>query len=199
MNIYQKINAVRAAVSYVQKDKSVSTGGGSYKAATHDAVTAALRKHLIDQGIVCVPSLIDSHTDPKGEGEKQYRYRATYSFDFINADMPEEKVSIVMEGHAMDNADKAPGKAISYDKKYAVLKLFEIETGEDEESRYQREELDTEAMILEMAKSETLDQLKTAYSDAYNACNGDLKAQKEIIKGKDAVKARIQAAAKVAA
>ena len=54
-------------------------------------------------------------------------------------------------------------------------------------------------MILEMAKSETLDQLKTAYSDAYNACNGDLKAQKEIIKGKDAVKARIQAAAKVAA
>jgi hypothetical protein len=36
----------------------------------------------------------------------------------------------------MDNADKAPGKAISYAKKYAVLKLFEIETGEDEESRY---------------------------------------------------------------
>ena len=37
----------------------------------------------------------------------------------------------------MDNADKAPGKAISYAKKYAVLKLFEIETGDDEESRYQ--------------------------------------------------------------
>jgi hypothetical protein len=41
----------------------------------------------------------------------------------------------------MDNQDKAPGKALSYAKKYAVLKLFEIETGEDEESRFQQPEI----------------------------------------------------------
>lgn len=137
MNIYQKINEIRKAVDYIQKDKSVSTGGGSYKAVTHDAVTGILREHLIKQGIVCIPNLVSSHSDPKEEGSKQFRYVATYSFDFVNADQPEEKVTIVMEAHAMDNADKAPGKAISYAKKYAVLKLFEIETGEDEESRYQ--------------------------------------------------------------
>lgn len=138
MNIYEKINVVRKAVDYIQKDKAVSTGAsGSYKAVTHDAVTAFLRKHLIDQGIICIPTLVASHCDPKEEGSKQFRYSATYSFDFVNAETPTEKITIVMESHAMDNADKAPGKAISYAKKYAVLKLFEIETGEDEESRYQ--------------------------------------------------------------
>ena len=58
----------------------------------------------------------------------------------MNAETPAERITIVIEAHAMDNADKAPGKAISYAKKYAVLKLFEIETGEDEESRYQEPE-----------------------------------------------------------
>jgi hypothetical protein len=140
MNIYEKINNVRKEVDYIQKDKAVSTGGGSYQAVTHDAVTALLRKHLIEQGIVCIPNFISSISNPKEEGAKQFRYSATYSFDFVNAETPAERITIVIEAHAMDNADKAPGKAISYAKKYAVLKLFEIETGEDEESRYQEPE-----------------------------------------------------------
>ena len=142
MNIYQKINAVRKEIDYIKKDRSVSTGGGSYAAVSHDAVTGILRKHLVEQGIICVPTLIKSETHPKEEGSKQFRYDATYSFEFVNADEPNDKVTIIIEAHAMDNADKAPGKAISYAKKYAVLKLFEIETGENEESRYQEEDLE---------------------------------------------------------
>lgn len=147
MNIYQKINEIRKDIAYIQKDKSVSTGGGSYKAVTHDAVTGILREHLVKHGVVCVPTLVSSHSDPKEEGSKQFRYVATYSFDFVNAEKPEEKVTIVIEAHAMDNADKAPGKAISYAKKYAVLKLFEIETGEDDESRYQPVETISEEQV----------------------------------------------------
>lgn len=134
-NLMQRINQVRAAVGYVKKDKSVSTGGGSYRAVTHDMVTAMVRQYMIDQGIVCVPNLVaSSMNSPIGES-KQWRYEATYDFAFINADNPEDKITIRIESHAMDNADKAPGKAISYAKKYAILKLFEIETGDDEESR----------------------------------------------------------------
>lgn len=141
LNIYQRINEIRKKVDYIQKDKKVSTGAGSYNAVTHDAVTAMIRDHLIEYGVICVPTLVASHNDPKdvnkeGEVAKQFRYVATYSFDFVNMDKPEEKITIVMEAHAMDNADKAPGKAISYAKKYAVLKLFEIETGDDDESRF---------------------------------------------------------------
>ena len=50
-------------------------------------------------------------------------------------DDPSDKFSIEIEAHALDHGDKAPGKALSYAKKYAVLKLLEIETGEEEEGR----------------------------------------------------------------
>lgn len=202
MNIYEKINVIRKAVDYIQKDKAVSTGGsGSYKAVTHDAVTALLRKHLIEQGIVCIPTLVASHCDPKEEGSKQFRYSATYSFDFVNAETPTEKITIVMESHAMDNADKAPGKAISYAKKYAVLKLFEIETGEDEESRYQEieyinadqiaelkkllvEKDANEKKFVEYMKVHSLEAMPTnKYEQALNA----LKAKKKIEKKSDPI------------
>lgn len=140
MNLFQRINAVRTKIAYVQKDKSVSTGGGSYKAVTHDQVTAMVRQHMMDSGIVCFPALVESQSLPKEEGSKQFRYEATYDFTFVNAEVPEDRLTIRIQAHAMDNADKAPGKALSYAKKYAVLKLFEIETGEDEESRFKEAE-----------------------------------------------------------
>ena len=143
LNLYQRINEIRKKVDYIQKDKSVSTGGGSYKAVTHDQVTAIVREHMITFGVVCIPNLQASKAHDRVGDSKQFRYDATYSFDFVNMDKPEEKLTILIEAHAMDNADKAPGKALSYAKKYAVLKLFEIETGEDEESRYAPEEPQT--------------------------------------------------------
>lgn len=140
LNLFNRINQVRKAIGYVQKDKAVSTGQGSYKAVTHDQVTALVRGAMIDAGIICYPELIASASLPKEEGSKQFRYEATYAFHFVNADDPADKITVTIQAHAMDNADKAPGKALSYAKKYAVLKVFEIETGEDEESRFKETE-----------------------------------------------------------
>lgn len=199
MNLYEKINEIRKAVEYIQKDKTVSTGtGGGYKVVTHDAVTGILRKHLIEQGIVCIPNLVKSESHPKDEGVKQFRYDATYSFDFVNAEAPTEKLTIIIEAHAMDNADKAPGKAISYAKKYAVLKLFEIETGEDEESRYQQADFNVE-MYLDMIRgAENVEELRTAFADALGSANDakDKQAAMIIIKAKDARKSQLAKAAK---
>jgi hypothetical protein len=152
MNLFQRINQVRTKIAYVQKDKAVSTGQGSYKAVTHDQVTAMVRQHMMDAGIVCYPVLVESQSIPKEEGSKQFRYEATYDFTFVNTDIPEDRLTVRIQAHAMDNADKAPGKALSYAKKYAVLKLFEIETGEDEESRFK----ETEAFDL-LSWSEKID------------------------------------------
>lgn len=198
LNLFQKINEIRKAVDYIQKDKSVTAGaGGNYKAVTHDAVTGILRKHMIDHGVICVPSLVDSHSDPREEGAKQSRYRAKYKFDFINADKPDESISIVIEAHAMDNQDKAPGKAISYAKKYAVLKLFEIETGEDEESRYQTDGV--EEINERFAACTTLEQLQEAYKPEFKAYQGNQRMLKEVTSLKDAHKRRIEQASKEAA
>lgn len=136
LNIYQRINEVRKKAHYAKKDKEVS--GQGYKAVTHDAVTALLRNHLIDQGVLIVPRLISSAMLEVGKTQKGatiYRYEGKYEVDFVNCDSPEDLITVPGEAHANDHGDKAPGKATSYATKYAMLKLFSIETGEDDEGR----------------------------------------------------------------
>lgn len=141
MNIYQRINEVRKAVSYVKKDATVREGGG-YQAVTHDAVTAMLRDALIQHGIVITMSVLNSSVSDTGtttsKGIPFIRYAATYEVCFVNVETPEDKHTIQVESHAMDVGDKAPGKAMSYAKKYAMLKTFEIETGDDDEGRQEQ-------------------------------------------------------------
>lgn len=137
MNIYQRINAVREKVAYLQKDKKVD--GGGYMALTHDAVTAATREHFISNGIVIVPKLVksavkDTGTFTKG-GTPFIRMEASYSFDFVNMEDPQDRFTVEIEAHAIDQGDKAPGKVLSYAKKYAVIKVLDLESGEEEEGR----------------------------------------------------------------
>lgn len=197
MNIYQRINAVRKAITYIQKDKSVSAGpAGSYRAVTHDAVTGMVRQHLVEHGLIIAPTLIDSVFHPKEEGAKQRLYSASYDVRFINMDAPDECVTIRIEAHALDNGDKAPGKAISYATKYAILKLFNIETGEDEESRYQREEFDVAPHLEKIAAADSLDSLKAEYVTAYTAAQnaGDKEASRTIMAAKDNRKKQLESA-----
>ena len=203
MKLLERINEVRKSIAYIQKDKSVSTGGGSYKAVTHDTVTALVRPAMIEHGIVCWPSLVDSESRTKEEGSKQFRYEATYDFTFANVEDAADCLVIRIQAHAMDNADKAPGKALSYAKKYAMLKLFESETGEDEESRYNPEGMENDDLARHLkAINESADEseLKGAFTNAYNAAKeaNDKDATKIIIKTKDARKKAIAEAGKVA-
>lgn len=185
MNIYQRINNVRKTIGYVQKDKSVSTGSGSYKAVTHDAVTGMVRSALIEHGIVIVPSVLSSVFHPKEPDAKQRLYEATFQVEFVNIDEPADKIVTQQTAHALDNGDKAPGKAMSYATKYAILKLFNIETGEDEESRYQTEEFDIEGAVDFILASTSMAELKARYGQRYK--------QAEEAKSKDAMKAIIAA------
>lgn len=138
MNIYQRINEVRKTVAYIRKEKEV-TGGGTYKVVTHDQVTGEIREPFIEHGIIVVPQLITSDVrdtgTTTGKGIPIIRYEARYNIAFVNCDQPEDKIIVCAESHATDQGDKAPGKAISYAVKYAMLKLLSIETGEDEEGR----------------------------------------------------------------
>jgi len=200
VNLFQRINNVRKSIDYIKKEKSVSTGNGSYKAVTHDQVTAMVRDHMVKNGIVSYPILVESQSLPKEVDanmvtSKQFRYEATYDFVFVNADDPSESITIRIQAHAMDNADKAPGKALSYAKKYAVLKLFEIETGDDEESRYQSNDFDFEFYAAKMNSCETLDELKAAYIEANSEATKakDSISLRSISKLKDELKLKLEA------
>lgn len=193
LNLFQRIIAVRKVAAYVQKDKTVSTGQSSYKAVTHDAVIAVLRDAMNDHGIIAIPSLHSSTTNEPavnadGTRAKQFRYDARFEVTFLNADNPEERETIYVEGHAMDNADKAPGKALSYAFKYALLKVFLLETGEDEESRYS-EAMDDVVLgehLEKMTAAATQVDLDAATAEALKAAQdaGDRQAEKVIIRAK---------------
>ena len=139
MNVYQRLNEVRKAVDYLIKDKKVE----SYMAVTHDAVTAAVRGHFVEHGVMIVPAqVMQSAVVLTGTMTSRstpfIRFEVRYRFEVVNIDEPTDKFSIEIEAHALDHGDKAPGKALSYAKKYAMLKLLEIETGEDDEGRQEQ-------------------------------------------------------------
>lgn len=151
LNIYQRCNEVRKAIGYIKKDATVT----GYKAVTHDNVTAMVRDVVIAQGVLIVPvqtggACVDVGTTKNGT--TIIRYEAQYEIWFVNADEPEQRIRVVVHAHANDSGDKAPGKACSYAVKYAMLKLFSIETGENEESRL--DESRKEAALVEHLKSE---------------------------------------------
>ena len=193
MNIFQRVNEVRKSIPYIKKDKAVSTGGGSYKAVTHDAVTGMVRDALIKNGVVIVPSVVESVFHPKEPDAKQRLYEATFQVDFVNMDDPNDRITTRQTAHALDNGDKAPGKAMSYATKYAILKLFNIETGEDEESRYQQEEFNLDDYLKQINAAATLDDLKRIYGEANSAALSvrDKDAQRRIIVEKDKRKAEL--------
>lgn len=174
LNLYQRINAIRQKVSYVRKDKAVSTGGeGSYKAVTHDQICSITREHLVENGVVCVPYLVSSKSiqplqiEGQQKINKQWRYEAIYDFKFINIDKPEEFEVVRVEGHALDSGDKACGKALSMCRKYASLKLFEIASGDEEENRYaDREAFDLDFHIELLSKCKDVKELEVQYLES---------------------------------
>jgi ERF superfamily len=123
-NIHQRLHAVMEQVKYVQKDdKKVN---GQYRFVTHDAVSALIRPELVKQGILLIVS-VKSHIQ---EGN---RTEVNLELTFCNIDSPDDKITLSAFGYGIDTQDKGPGKAISYAVKYALLKMFCLETGDDPE------------------------------------------------------------------
>ena len=149
MNIFEKMSAITAELTAVAKNLSVGEGRSSYKAVGEADVLAAVRplevKHKVysypvDREIVS-SQIMESEREYKGnvtKTQKQFmRVKTTYRF--VNTENPEEFVDIVSYGDGVDPQDKAPGKAMTYSDKYALLKAYKIITGEDPD-QYKSEE-----------------------------------------------------------
>ena len=57
--------------------------------------------------------------------------RLEITYRFVNVDKPEEFIEIKSYGDGIDSGDKAPGKAMTYGDKYALMKGYKISTGDD--------------------------------------------------------------------
>lgn len=189
-NIYQRINAVMKEVSYVKKsDKKVN---GQYSFVSHDSVVAALQGPLVNNGIALIPTVADLKQDGN-------RTVVCMEISLVNIDDPADRVVVTHYGYGIDTQDKGIGKAVSYAVKYALLKLFCLETGDDVEKdsieykpaenpkaieEIQAKVLERKNQIAEIAGKENLEDLKKYINKLKESFK--TKKEEELILAKDA-------------
>jgi hypothetical protein len=136
LNIYQRINSVMVNNIYVKKGSAGQGTGVGY-----DDLISVLSPHLVKAGIV-VTAEKDGESSSRENKKGSYIYQSDYLIHYINMDKPDDRFTTRIEAHAMDAGDKAPGKAITYATKTSMLKVFGIESGDNEESRAEQNDTD---------------------------------------------------------
>ena len=149
MNIYEKMSAITDELTAVAKNLSVGEGKSSYKAVGEADVLAAVKplevKHkvysypvsrrIVQEDILTTTSTYQGNT--KETNKLFMRLETVYRF--VNTENPEEYIDITTYGDGVDSQDKAPGKAMTYSDKYALLKAYKIITGEDPDQQKSEE------------------------------------------------------------
>lgn len=142
MNVYQRLLAISSEISRVAKGLTVGTGQYSYKAVSEADVLNAVRPMEEQYRIYSYPEsreIVDFGFLDKGNRGTQTYIRIKTVYRFVNVDKPDEYITVTSYGDGLDNADKAPGKAITYSDKYALLKAYKIMTGDDPDAIYSEE------------------------------------------------------------
>jgi len=133
-NIYQRMLKVMADCPAVAKTKGKFE---LFPTVKHDDVTSALHSVLIENGILPVVDMLEMTVSEPWEhtgkgGTKTYtRTDIKARVTFVNVDNPEDVVAVHSYGTGIDDQDKGVGKATSYSVKYALLKAFNMQTGDD--------------------------------------------------------------------
>lgn len=142
MNIYQRMSAITNEISRVAKNLNVDQGKSSYKAVGEADVLAAVKPAEDKYGVYSFPvdrEIIESSVlttaNYQGQERKQQFMRLRTVYRFVNVDKPEEFIEIATYGDGVDSQDKAPGKAMTYADKYALLKAYKIITGDDPDQK----------------------------------------------------------------
>jgi hypothetical protein len=82
-----------------------------------------------------IESNVLTSLDKHGNEKRQLFMRLEVIYRFVNMENPEEYIDITTYGDGVDPGDKAPGKAMTYADKYALLKAYKIITGDDPDQK----------------------------------------------------------------
>lgn len=153
MNIYEKMSAIVNELGTVAKNLSVDLGKGkNYKAVQEKDVLDAIKPLEEKYRIYSYPKerkVIDNAILEKETTygiTKNLYMRIETTYEFVNLDKTEEKITMISYGDGIDSGDKAPGKAMTYSDKYSLLKAYKVATGDDPdkdaspENGYKKEE-----------------------------------------------------------
>ena len=141
--IYQKIAAVQKKLKTVAKDATVGSGSFSYMGTTYDKGLSVIREHCLEHGVMIFPDQVEKGLSVAGKtknGGDKMRFEGLYRVRFVSVDDGTE-LTMNIEGHGEDSNDKGPGKAATYATKTAMIKMFLLATGENDEERMEEEPL----------------------------------------------------------
>lgn len=142
LNIYQRMLRATAEINRVAKNLKVDiTTTKSYKAVAEADVLEAVKPIEEEFGIYSYPvsrkvirdevlETVSVWNDKESRKQSQFM-RVETIYRFVNVDMPSDFIEITTYGDGVDSQDKAPGKAMTYGDKYALLKAYKIQTGDD--------------------------------------------------------------------
>lgn len=142
MNIYEKMSRITSEIKNVNKNLEVGVGKNKYKATGEADVLKAVKELEEKYRIYSYPSSRKIVDREILENKKEYDNGTTLTnnqifmrleimYRFVNIDNPQEYIDIPTYGDGVDTQDKAPGKAMTYGDKYALMKAYKIITGED--------------------------------------------------------------------
>ena len=142
MNIYEKMALITEEIGVIEKGLVVSISKtNSYKAVSERDVLDGVKPIEKKYRVYSYPvkrEVIDRDTLVK---ESEYNgsitktntlfMRIETTYRFVNIDNPSEFIETIVYGDGLDTGDKAPGKAMTYADKYALMKAYKLSTGDD--------------------------------------------------------------------
>lgn len=142
LNIYEKLSLITDEIGVIEKNLNVQVNkSASYKAVSERDVLDGVKPIEKKYRVYSYPvkrEVIDRDVLVK---ETEYNdtitrtntlfMRIETTYRFVNIDNPSEFIETIVYGDGLDTGDKAPGKAMTYADKYALMKAYKLSTGDD--------------------------------------------------------------------
>ncbi len=141
-SLYEKLMLITSELETLEKKLEVKINKDkSYKAVDEKTILEAVKplekkyriySYPVDRKIVDADVLTkETEYNDKITTTNTLFLRLEITYRFINIDNPSEFIDVKSYGDGMDTGDKAPGKAMTYADKYALMKAYKIATGDD--------------------------------------------------------------------
>lgn len=142
LNIFEKMQKITDEIGTIIKNLEVKVSKtSSYKAVSEKDILDNVKPLESKYRVYSYPikrEVIDRDTLVK---ESEYNgaiirtntlfMRVETIYRFVNLDNVDEFIETTVYGDGLDTGDKAPGKAMTYADKYALMKAYKISTGDD--------------------------------------------------------------------
>lgn len=131
MNLTQRISAITGQIEKVSKDGKM-TDGPRYNFARDVDVYAAVRPLLAEYEVAIFPALVEVTQTEQTTSTGKTTYHSVGRFEFTVSCPVGDPMVMSWFSEANDNSDKGVNKLSAAALKYFLMRLFMIETGNDD-------------------------------------------------------------------